>query len=233
MKILAIDTSNNTMGVGLVDGERVLGEYISNVKKNHSIRLMPSIEQLCEHCDVEPKEIEKVVVAKGPGSYTGVRIGVTVAKTLAWTLQIPLVGISSLEAIAANVKGEDCYIVPIFDARRGQVYTGLYQLENGVLQSVKEDRIVMLEDWLVELKALNEDIVFIGNDVSIHRNAILDGLGERASIVHPSLNNPRPSELAFLGVDKEDEEVHAFTPNYIRLAEAEANWLEKQRAQEG
>lgn len=232
MKILAIDTSNSTMGVALIDGQRVLGEYISNVKKNHSIRLMPAVEQLCKHCDIKPNEIEKVVVAKGPGSYTGIRIGVTVAKTLAWTLQIPLVGISSLEALAANVKNEDKYIVPIFDARRGQVYTGLYEVNNGTLQNVKEDRIIMLEDWLVALQSLQKKVIFIGNDVALHMEKIKDILEEKVLVAFPTLHNPRPSELAFLGADKESEDVHAFVPNYIRLAEAEANWLAQQRKQE-
>ena len=101
---------------------------MTNMKKNHSVRVMPAIEQLLNDCDMKPTDLDKIVVAKGPGSYTGVRIGVTIAKTLAWTLNIPLVGISSLEVLAASV--EDIlhgFVSPLFDARRGQIYTGLYQ----------------------------------------------------------------------------------------------------------
>ena len=93
---------------------------------------------------MKPADIEKIVVAKGPGSYTGVRIGVTIAKTLAWTLNIPLVGISSLEVLAAGVgRYFNGCVSPLFDARRGQIYTGLYQYQNGKLQSVVKDQIIL------------------------------------------------------------------------------------------
>ena len=128
MNVLAIDTSNYSLGIALVNQEQVIGEYITNMKKNHSIRVMPAIEKLMQDCEMKPTDVEKIVVAKGPGSYTGVRIGVTIAKTLAWTLNIPLVGISSLEALAAGAgRYFDGCISPLFDARRGQIYTGLYQ----------------------------------------------------------------------------------------------------------
>ena len=130
MKVLAIDTSNFTLGIALIDGNQVMGEYITNLKKNHSVRVMPAIETLLKDCDTLPKELDKIVVAKGPGSYTGVRIGVTIAKTLAWTLKIPLSGVSSLEALAANGRYFNGSISPLFDARRGQVYTGLYEYNN-------------------------------------------------------------------------------------------------------
>ena len=94
---------------------------------------------------MKPADLDKIVVAKGPGSYTGVRIGVTIAKTFAWTLNIPLVGISSLEALAAGVgRHFDGFISPLFDARRGQIYTGLYQFKNGQLESVIQDQILFL-----------------------------------------------------------------------------------------
>ncbi|GAE48338.1 inactive homolog of metal-dependent proteases [Mesobacillus boroniphilus JCM 21738] len=96
MKVLSIDTSNYVLGIGLLDGETVLGEYISNIKKNHSVRVMPAIQTLMEECNIKPGDLSKIVVAEGPGSYTGVRIGVTIAKTMAWTLKISLSGVSSL-----------------------------------------------------------------------------------------------------------------------------------------
>lgn len=220
MKILAIDTSNNTMSVALIDDEFILGEFTTNIKKNHSVRLMPSIENLCNDCNIKPNEIEKIVVANGPGSYTGVRIGVTVAKSLSWALNIPVTPISSLEVLVANIK-ENKYIVPIFDARRGQVYTCLYKQYD----CIKEDRIVMMEDWLDELSKLDEEIIFVGNDVSLHIESIQSKLGNKALFVSNTLNNPRASELALLGKDRESVDTHKLVPNYIRLAEAEANWL--------
>src|SRR5699024_1939365 len=100
MTILAIDTSNEALGIALYQNEKIIAEYISVSKIKHSTRLMPAIAQLMENADVEPKDLEKIIVAKGPGSYTGVRIGLSIAKTLAWSLNIPIVGISSLEALA-------------------------------------------------------------------------------------------------------------------------------------
>lgn len=117
MKVLAIDTSNYVMGVSLIEENTVVGEIITNLTKNHSVRLMPAVEQLLKECNVKPKELDKIVVAAGPGSYTGVRIGVTAAKTLAWSLQIPIVGVSSLEVVAANGVDFQGVICPLSETR--------------------------------------------------------------------------------------------------------------------
>ncbi|MCP8971379.1 tRNA (adenosine(37)-N6)-threonylcarbamoyltransferase complex dimerization subunit type 1 TsaB [Ectobacillus ponti] len=228
MKVLAIDTSNYTMSIAVLDGQMVLGELTTNLKKNHSVRLMPAIEQLLQECGMKPKELQKIVVADGPGSYTGVRIGVTVAKTLAWSLQIPITGVSSLEALAANGLFFPGYICPLFDARRQQVYTGLYKDEAGALQSVKPDTILIITDWLQQLKELGQPVLFVGSDVPLHREVIEQELGEQAVFAPISRYNPRAGELAVLGLQKPDEDIHSFVPNYIRLAEAEANWLASQ-----
>ncbi|MDQ0232850.1 tRNA (adenosine(37)-N6)-threonylcarbamoyltransferase complex dimerization subunit type 1 TsaB [Metabacillus malikii] len=229
MKALAIDTTNLVLGVALLDNEKVIGEYITNLKKNHSVRAMPAIEALLNDCDVNPSELEKIVVATGPGSYTGVRIGVSIAKTLAWSLHIPIVGVSSLEVLAANGRYFNGVISPLFDARRGQVYTGLYEYNEGKLITLNEDCNLLLTDWLEKLKGSGQKVLFLGNDVSIHKDVIQEILGEKAVIGHMTLNNPRPSELGVLGLPKEAVDVHSLVPNYIRLAEAEAKWLEQQK----
>ena len=229
MKILAIDTSNFALGVAILDDNQVIGEFITNIKKNHSVRAMPAIEQLMKDCDVKPADLDKIVVAKGPGSYTGVRIGVTIAKTLAWTLKIPISGVSSLEVLAANGKFFQGYICPLFDGRRGQIYTGLYEAVEGRLKTIKDDQIVQSSEWANDLLSLDKDILFIGNDLPIHQETLQNTLGERAFFAEVTQWNPRPSELALLGRDLEAEDVHAFVPNYVRLAEAEANWIEQQK----
>lgn len=227
MKVLAIDTSNYSLGLAVVDKEQVIGEYITNVKKNHSIRVMPSIETLLKDCDLTPQDITKIVVAKGPGSYTGVRIGVTIAKTLAWTLNIPLVGVSSLAILAASVgRYFPGGVSPLFDARRGQIYTGLYQYDNGIFTTVENDQLLQSTDWAKYLKAMNKPILFIGNDLPLHRSILESELGEQAIFAEITEHNPRPSELALLGMELDGEDVHSFVPNYIRLAEAESKWLE-------
>ncbi len=230
MKALAIDTSSFVMGVSLVDGDQVLGEVITNLKKNHSIRLMPAIDELMKDAGVRPQQLERIIVAHGPGSYTGVRIGVTTAKTLASTLGIPLVGVSSIEVLAQNGRYFNGVVSPIFDARRGQVYTGLYREVNGELTNIARDQICLLEDWSTHLKSQYENVLFLGNDIAIHKEVIIEKLGDRVKFGQMSDHNPRPSELARLGISMEPaKDIHSFIPNYIRLAEAEANWLANQK----
>ncbi|AOC57649.1 MULTISPECIES: tRNA (adenosine(37)-N6)-threonylcarbamoyltransferase complex dimerization subunit type 1 TsaB [Bacillus] len=229
MTILAIDTSNHTLGIALVKGSTVIGESITYLKKNHSVRAMPTVEALMKECGVAPSELSKIVVAKGPGSYTGVRIGVTIAKTLAWTLSIPISAVSSLETLAANGQYFDGWISPLFDARRGQVYTGLYTFEEGKIKEIKPDQNILLTDWLHELKQTGKPVLFLGQDVHLHEESIRSILGETAVIAEGAFHNPRPSMLAFLGTDRPAEDVHQLVPNYIRLAEAEVKWLEGQK----
>ncbi len=230
MTVLSIDTSNYSLGIALLDETKVIGEYITNLKKNHSVRVMPAIEILMKDCDITPADLTKIVVAKGPGSYTGVRIGVTIAKTLAWTLNIPLTGVSSLAVLAASAgRYFDGVISPLFDARRGQVYTGLYQFKNGKLETRIQDKILLSKDWAKELTKQEEKVLFVGNDLPLHRAILHNVLASQAEFAGITEYNPRPSELALLGKDKEAEDIHSFVPNYIRLAEAESKWIEANR----
>lgn len=230
MNVLAIDTSNYSLGIALVNEDKVIGEYVTNMKKNHSVRVMPGIERLLADCDMKPADINKIVVAKGPGSYTGVRIGVTIAKTLAWTLNIPLVGVSSLEILAAGVgRHFDGYVSPLFDARRGQIYTGLYEFQQGQIESIIPDTILLSVDWAERLREYEKRVLFVGGDIDLHIDGIRQALGEKAVVAEITEHNPRPSELALLGINKPGEEIHTFVPNYIRLAEAEAKWIEAQK----
>ncbi|MGG1229822.1 tRNA (adenosine(37)-N6)-threonylcarbamoyltransferase complex dimerization subunit type 1 TsaB [Bacillus halotolerans] len=229
MTILAIDTSNYTLGIALLRDNTVIAEYMTYLKKNHSVRAMPAVHSLLNDCDTTPQDLSKIVVAKGPGSYTGVRIGVTIAKTLAWSLNIPISAVSSLEALAANGRHFDGVISPIFDARRGQVYTGLYEYKNGLLEQAVPDQNVMLTEWLEMLKEKDRPVLFLGHDTSIHKETILDVLGTKGIIGSAVQHNPRPSELAYLGADREAADIHGLVPDYLRLAEAEAKWIESQK----
>jgi len=232
MTILSIDTSNYPLGVALIEEDKVIGEYITYIKKNHSVRAMPAIEQLLKDCGIEANDLTKVVVANGPGSYTGVRIGVTLAKTLAWSLGIPLIPVSSLATLASSGRYFTGYIVPLFDARRGQVYTGLYEFQGDQLICVEDDCNVLLEEWVTKLKDFNKDILFVGNDVALHESMIMEVLGKQAKIAPFVSHNPRPSELAFIGSGLKEASAHEVLPNYIRMAEAEVKWLESQKNSE-
>jgi tRNA threonylcarbamoyladenosine biosynthesis protein TsaB len=227
MTILAIDTSNYTLGIALLDDEKVIGEYVTNIKVNHSVRAMPAVQSLMKDCGILPSQLTKIVVAKGPGSYTGVRIGVTIAKTLAWSLNIPIVGVSSLEILAASIgRYFSGYVSPLFDARRGQIYTGLYQFQNGNLTNILKDQNILTTEWVERLRNLDQSILFVGNDLPIHREVIGKSLGEKAAFAVMTEHNPRPAELGFLGSKLPEEDLHSFVPNYIRLVEAEVKWME-------
>lgn len=138
MKVLAIDTSTTALGVALLEDERLVVESITNLKINHSIKLMPTVEEVFATAGWQASEIDLVVVAKGPGSYTGLRVGVTTAKTFAWTLDIPLVAVSTLETMAYPLRHYPGAIVPIIDARRGEVYSGLFSGGSGKSGSGKD-----------------------------------------------------------------------------------------------
>ncbi|MBP2855671.1 tRNA (adenosine(37)-N6)-threonylcarbamoyltransferase complex dimerization subunit type 1 TsaB, partial [Acinetobacter baumannii] len=127
MITLGIDTANQTLAIGVVEDEQILGQIQTNIKRNHSVTLMPAIDQLFADLQISPKDIDRIAVSDGPGSYTGLRIGVTTAKTIAYTLDKELVGVSSLKTIAANCIGVDKIIVSMFDARRKNVYAGAYR----------------------------------------------------------------------------------------------------------
>ncbi|MGM0847371.1 MAG: tRNA (adenosine(37)-N6)-threonylcarbamoyltransferase complex dimerization subunit type 1 TsaB [Bacillota bacterium] len=229
MKILGIDTSNYQLGVALVDDNEVIGEYITNIKKNHSLRAMPAVELLMKECGIAPAELDKIVVANGPGSYTGVRIGVTIAKTLAWSLDIPVAGISSLAVLASSGRYFEGLVSPLFDARRGQLYTGLYKYDGGKLVCLVEDTNLPAEQWAEMMSQYEQKILFVGHDVKIHQELLQSKLDIQAVFADMTSHNPRPSELIRLGMERPGENVHGLVPNYIRLAEAEAKWRESQK----
>lgn len=228
MTVLAIDTSTNVMGISLIKDQFVIGETITFINKNHSVRLMPAIDSLMHECNIKPKDLSKILVAKGPGSYTGVRIGVTVAKTLAFSLNLPIIGVSSLKLLAANGRYFSGLVCPIFDARRNLFFTGLYDFRRDNSKSILEDCNIDRSIWIEKLKTFDEQILFIGNDVALHKEFIIEHLGEKAVFAKENMNNQRPSELFNCSLEENEETVHQFAPEYLRLSEAEANWLASQ-----
>ncbi|WP_368993686.1 tRNA (adenosine(37)-N6)-threonylcarbamoyltransferase complex dimerization subunit type 1 TsaB [Caldifermentibacillus hisashii] len=227
MNILAIDTSTNVLGVGIASNEKIIGEYITNIKRNHSTRVLPAIDFLLKDCGMDIKEINKIIVANGPGSYTGLRIGLTIGKTLAWTLNIPIVGVSSLKLMAASARYFDGYISPVMDARRGNIFTGLYEYKEGKLMQAVDDQHIPTEEWCKLLKTFDKPVLFLGNDVVIHEQVIVNQLAKQVQFAPITVNIPKPGELALLAKNLKEENVHSFAPNYLRLAEAEAKWREK------
>ncbi|MFJ7922131.1 tRNA (adenosine(37)-N6)-threonylcarbamoyltransferase complex dimerization subunit type 1 TsaB [Lysinibacillus fusiformis] len=230
---LGIETANTPLSIAVVKDGKVVAEMVQNIKLTHSAGAMPAIEEILARIDVKPNDLDAIAVSEGPGSYTGVRIGVTLAKTLAWTLQKPLVGVSSLKTLAANATLYNGLICPIFDARRGNVYTAVYQGET--LEALVEDHHAHIDDLLVRLKALEQPILFVGTDVDIFWENIVQILGDHAVRAPFSIDLPRATEVIHLATKMElpsVEATHHFVPQYKRIAEAEANWLKEQKEKE-
>lgn len=229
---LGIDTSNTPLAVAIVKDGQIVAEEVSNIKLNHSGGAMPAIERLFSRTKIAPAELSAIAVSEGPGSYTGVRIGVTLAKTLAWTLKIPVVGVSSLKVLAANVPYYPEIICSLMDARRKNVYAGAFDGSNH-LENVVEDGHYSMEDLLSRLKPLNKEVLFVGHDVEQFWETIQESLGEMAIRAPFTCDLPHASQLIALAQQlplPSPEDVHQFVPTYKRIAEAEANWIKDQKA---
>ena len=174
MKILALDTSNRPLSVAILDDGQLLAMTTTNIRKNHSIQLQPIIETLVKQVGLKMHDFKRIVVADGPGSYTGLRIATTTAKTLAYTLNIDLVAVSSLRTLAANVGDEDRLIVPLFDARRENVFAGIYQQTADGLVAVLEDQHLAIKELAAKLLEMHKPVWFVGQDVSVYAAFLQD-----------------------------------------------------------
>ncbi|MCH4984587.1 tRNA (adenosine(37)-N6)-threonylcarbamoyltransferase complex dimerization subunit type 1 TsaB [Macrococcus epidermidis] len=219
MRLLHIDTSNQPLSVAITEGNEVLAEFNSGMRINHSITMMSQIESLLEYTKLEMKDIEGIVVAKGPGSYTGLRIGVTAAKTLAYTLNIPLYAVSSLAAIAATVRMHEFLLIPVIDARRNHVYAGIYRYKGVKLELVEDDTYISIDELNQKLKEQHLPYLFIGMDA--------EKLAEQ--LKGPSYYCiPRSAEMRRLINESYLVNAHTFEPTYLRISEAERNWQNNQ-----
>ena len=163
MLLLAFETSAKAASVALFDGEKLLGEQYQNTGLTHSQTLLLMAEALLNQCGKTPREVQAVAVANGPGSFTGVRIGVAAAKGFAWGGEIPIYGVSTLEAMARGLGIFDGYVCAVMDARRAQVYNALFYVNQGHLTRVTEDRAIALSDLEKELKNLEKPVFLVGD----------------------------------------------------------------------
>ncbi|SEN39730.1 tRNA (adenosine(37)-N6)-threonylcarbamoyltransferase complex dimerization subunit type 1 TsaB [Lihuaxuella thermophila] len=234
MKMLAMDTSTLVMGIAVLhlEEKRVLGELTTNLHKNHSVRLMPALDQLLGDLELNMSDIQALAVSAGPGSYTGIRIGVTTAKTMSWALGLPLYSESSLTVLAMNGLRFDGVVVPLFDARRRRVYSGVYRREGERMVEQIPQQVVEVDLWLEQIAELNQPALFLGDDVVRFEEVIRRRLGEKARFGTAAENIPRASQLGMLCRHKwanhEPPEHADFSPNYLQMTEAEANWIKKQ-----
>ena len=213
MKVLAFDTSSKALSLAILEDKQLLAETTINIKKNHSITLMPAIDFLMTCLDLTPKDLDRIVVAEGPGSYTGLRIAVATANTLAHTLNIELVGMSSLLALVPSQ--QEGLVVPLMDARRNNVYAGFYENENPVLPEAHLSFAEVLE----QVKDA-EQVTFVGEV-----GAFAEQIQERLPQANYQETLPNAANLALWAWDKEVDSLHDFVPNYLKRVEAEENWL--------
>lgn len=225
MKVLAIDTSNHPMSVALVEDDQLLATTTLNMVRNHSIYLMPTIDRLFKLVKWQPTDLDRVVVAQGPGSYTGIRIAATTAKVLADTIKIDLVGVSSLAVVARNVvPTTEAVIVPFFDARRGNVFAGAYQWSNGKLVNAIEDQHLAMTTLLDQLAKIDRPVILVGH-LTERLADKMPSLPANVSLAPRAYGIPSTYQLALAGEDLTPvKEIDPFVPHYLRITEAEANW---------
>ncbi len=223
MKILALDTSNHPMSIALVEDNLLKATTTINTIRNHSIYVLPTINDLMAKAGWQPADLDRVVVAQGPGSYTGIRIAVTTAKTLAMTLGIDLVGVSSLKALAAGIAPvTNALLVPFFDARRGNVFAGSYRWQDGELTGVSADSHLAFASLLDRLPS--DQPVYLLGEMTPKLAAAVPELPANVTLL-PAAAMVSTFALARLGKTAAPvADVDAFIPNYLRLTEAEANW---------
>lgn len=226
MKILAFETSSHVASVAVLSDEMLLGEFTINHPKTHSQKLMPMLEMLLEALELTLKDFDYLAVSKGPGSFTGVRIGVTTVKGLAQPHGIPVIPISSLEALGQPFIGFEGLICPIMDARKNEVYTALYQWQEGVLTSVIPDQAIAPDLWLETLKIQNENILLVGDGLPKYAEIYKEALGNRLTIAPASFNRQRASSVAQSAMSRTADAVaYGEVPTeYLRKSEAETTY---------
>ena len=224
MKILAFETSAKAASVALMENGKLLGESYQNTGLTHSQTLMVMAEDLLKTAGLTAQDVEAVAVAAGPGSFTGVRIGVAAAKGFAWGAQIPCYGVSTLEAMARNLGVWQGYVVPAMDARRSQVYTAIFHAEKGVLTRQEEDMAISLEELKEKIKNYEETVFLVGDGALLCYNTLLE---EVPQLVLPPEHrmHQRASGVALAAQAMADAGIPGngaeLTPNYLRLSQAE------------
>jgi tRNA threonylcarbamoyladenosine biosynthesis protein TsaB len=234
MKILGIDSSTPVTTIALIENQNLVVETVLNTRRNHSKKLMPVIDMVLKEAEVTITEIDGIAVAKGPGSFTGLRIGLTTAKTIAWSLGKPLLAIPSLDGLALNAQGVSGIICPILNARKNEVYTCLYKIDKSNNLHKLSDYLAIEPLKLIDiLKSKDEAIILLGDGVEEFATLFTDALGDKITILTPVNWLSRASHIAYLGLKKlqnnEQDDVMHVSPLYIRKSEAELRLKQKKR----
>ena len=232
MRVLAVDTSSNVATVAVMEEDLLLGEYILNHKKTHSQKIMPMIEQLLSDLELTANDIDIFAAAVGPGSFTGLRIGVATVKALAHATGKRVVSVGTLEALAYNVPNAEHIIVPIMDARRNNIFTASYIWDEGFKEIGAPEGITIEE--CVESCGNFLETIFVGDGAIIHREYIVEKLGDKAIFPHGAVLNSRASSVAAIAMERakkgETQSYLEMKPYYIKKSQAEKELEEKEKA---
>lgn len=244
MKVLAIDSSGLTATVAVVEETQTIAEYTINYKKTHSQTLLPMIDQMAKMIELDLDSLDAIAVAGGPGSFTGLRIGSATAKGLGLALGKPLIHVPTLEGLAYGVYGCGDLICPLMDARRNQVYTGIYTfsaeskggkaLREPVFQTVKGQMAVSIEELIRQLNVYGKPIVLLGDGVPVHEESFEAGLTVPYSIAPAYMNRQRAAVVGALGIHYYKEgrfqTAAQHQPEYLRPSQAERERAERKKA---
>ena len=245
MRILAIDSSGLTASVAIVEEEVTIAEYTVNYKKTHSQTLLPMIDEMVKMTETDLDTIDAIAVAGGPGSFTGLRIGSATAKGLGLALDKPLIHIPTVDGLAYNVYGCEDLICPIMDARRNQVYTGMYTfswkagekenqcLREPVFQVLKMQMAISVEELIRRLNNYGRRVVFVGDGVPVYKNVLAEGLKVPYTFAPAYMNRQRAAVVGTLGIKYykagKIETAMEHQPEYLRVSQAERERAEREK----
>ena len=232
MLILAFETSAKAASAALLDGNKLLAESYQNTGMTHSQTLMVMAEDMLKQCGKTASDVDAVAVAEGPGSFTGVRIGVAAAKGFAWGREIPCYGVSTLEAMAESLGIYDGYVCPVMDARRSQVYNALFEVNRGKIVRIREDRAISLDDLAEDVKKLEKPVFLVGDGSNLCYNTLLERVP--ALVLPPEHRmHQRAVGVGLIAARQMTAGVPgdaaSLTPNYLRLSQAERERMEREQ----
>lgn len=225
MTILGLDTSGLVASVAILVDDTIIGEYTVDYKKTHSQTLLPMLDTLVKMIDLDLRELDAIAIAAGPGSFTGLRIGSSTAKGLGLALEKPLISVPTLEGLAYNLYGTDKIICPIMDAKRNQVYTGLYEFRGDVFSVLENQRAILIEEIVDKINTTKREVIFLGDGVKVYHKIIADRIHVPYYFAPPHLSKQRASSIASLGLryyeQGKTESASEHKPTYLRLPQAE------------
>ena len=236
MKILALDSSSLVASVAVVEDELLTAEDTINYKKTHSQTLLPMIDAVAKMTELDLDTVDAIAITKGPGSFTGLRIGSATAKGLCLALGKPVIPVETMAAMAYNLWGSSAIIVPIMDARRDQVYAGVYQFQNNELITHREQCAEGIEELLSDLNQSFQDkeIIFLGDGVPAFRDKIEEQLILSYTFAPAHMNRQRAGSVGVLAEQyyrrRVVESAAEHRPDYLRLSQAERERRERQEA---